>query len=39
VEKDKYNAVKFSPVKTAGLKLELKLQKDFSAGLQEWKVN
>lgn len=39
VEKDKYNVVKFSPVKTAGLKLELKLQKDFSAGLQEWKVN
>ncbi len=39
VEKDKYNVVKFSAVKTAGLKLELKLQKDFSAGLQEWKVN
>ena len=39
VEKDKYNVVKFSPVTTTALKLELKMQKDFSAGLQEWKVN
>ncbi len=39
VEKDKYNVVKFSPVTTIALKLELKMQKDFSAGLQEWKVN
>jgi len=26
-------------VTTTALKLELKMQKDFSAGLQEWKVN
>lgn len=38
VEKDKYNVVRFSPVLTKGLKVELKLQKDFSAGIQEWKV-
>ncbi|HEK85547.1 MAG TPA: glycoside hydrolase family 127 protein [Candidatus Aminicenantes bacterium] len=38
VEKDKYNIVKFSPVTTTGLKIELKFQKDFSAGLQEWEV-
>ncbi|MGB9893180.1 MAG: hypothetical protein ACPLRA_02115, partial [Candidatus Saccharicenans sp.] len=38
VEKDKYNIVKFLPVTTTGLKIELKLQKDFSAGLQEWKI-
>lgn len=37
-EKDKYNVVRFSPVLTKGLKVELKLQKDFSAGIQEWKV-
>jgi len=39
LKKINFNVVKFSPVKTAGLKLELKSQKDFSAGLQEWKVN
>jgi Uncharacterized protein conserved in bacteria len=38
VEKDKYNVVRFSPLRTKGLKVELKLQKDFSAGIQEWKV-
>jgi len=36
--KDRYNRVAFKPVRTAGLRLELQLQKDFSAGLLEWKV-
>jgi hypothetical protein len=39
VEKDKFNVVKFSRVTTTALKIELKMQKDYSAGLQEWKVN
>ena len=38
VEKDKYNAVKFTPVKTSGLKLEVQLQAEFATGIQEWKV-
>jgi len=38
VEKDKYNTVKFSPVKTSGLRLEIQLQAEFAAGIQEWKV-
>jgi len=38
VEKDKYNILKFSPVTTRALKIELKLKDEFSAGIQEWKV-
>lgn len=38
VEKDKYNPVKFSPVMTTGLKMEIKSQDKFSAGVQEWRV-
>lgn len=38
VEKDKYNQVKFSPVVTTGLKIELRCQEKFSAGIQEWRV-
>jgi hypothetical protein len=38
VEKDKYNVLKFSPVATRALKIELKLEDEFSAGIQEWKV-
>jgi hypothetical protein len=38
VEKDVYNRVTFRPVLTRGLRLEIQLQKDFSAGVQEWKV-
>ena len=38
VEKDAYNRVRFRPVLTRGLRLEIQLQKDFSAGVQEWKV-
>ena len=38
VEKDRYNRVRFTPVTTSGLRLELAMQPKWSAGLQEWKV-
>lgn len=38
LEKDAYNAVRFKPVRTQALRLEIQLQQDFSAGIQEWKV-
>jgi uncharacterized protein len=38
VEKDRYNAVRFAPVTTAGLRIELQLQPKFSGGVLEWKV-
>ena len=38
VEKDRYNRVKFTPVRTKALRLEITLQKEFSAGIHEWKV-
>lgn len=38
VEKDKYNTVRFSPVVTKGIKIEIKSQPRFSSGIQEWKV-
>jgi DUF1680 family protein len=38
IDKDKFNQVKFKPVTTSGLRLEVKLQPRWSAGIQEWKV-
>jgi DUF1680 family protein len=38
VEKDKYNVVHFTPIMTSGLRLELVMQPNVSAGVQEWKV-
>ncbi len=38
VDKDRYNKVGFKPVTTWGLRLEVTMQKNWSAGLQEWKV-
>jgi uncharacterized protein len=38
VEKDRYNAVTFTPVTTTGLRIEVTMQPQWSAGLQEWKV-
>jgi hypothetical protein len=38
VEKDIFNRVKFRPVSTNALRLEVQCQKDWSAGLHEWKV-
>ncbi len=38
VEKDQYNTVRFKPVTTSALRLELVMQPGVSAGVQEWKV-
>jgi hypothetical protein len=38
VEKDRFNVVTFSPVKTDALRLEVKLQEGFSGGILEWRV-
>jgi hypothetical protein len=38
VARDRYNKVTFKPITTGGLRLELTMQKDWSAGIQEWKV-
>lgn len=35
---NKYNTVKFKPIKTNGLQLKAQLLKDYSAGIIEWKV-
>jgi len=38
VAKDRYNKVAFKPVTTTGLRLEVTMQRNWSAGIQEWKV-
>jgi uncharacterized protein len=38
VEKDKYNKLTFKPVNTKGLRLEVTMQPNWSAGIEEWKV-
>jgi hypothetical protein len=38
VEKDRYNKVAFKPVTTSGLRLEVVLPPEWSAGIQEWKA-
>ena len=38
VEKDRFNKVTFKPVATTGLRLEVTMQQNWSAGIQEWKV-
>ena len=38
VAKDRFNDISFKPVVTTGLRLEVTLQKGWSAGIQEWKV-
>jgi hypothetical protein len=38
LERDRFNRVRFTPVATSGLRLELTMQSRWSAGLQEWKV-
>jgi DUF1680 family protein len=37
-ERNRYNVVTFKPVTTTELRIELKMQGTWSAGLQEWKV-
>ncbi|MBI1389016.1 MAG: glycoside hydrolase family 127 protein [bacterium] len=38
VEIDRYNQLQFTPVKTDGLRIEVQLQEDASAGILEWRV-
>ena len=38
VAKDRYNTVRFKPVTTSALRIELTMQPQVSAGVQEWKV-
>ncbi len=38
VAKDAYNTVRFTPVTTTALRIELAMQPNVSAGVQEWKV-
>jgi DUF1680 family protein len=38
VAKDAWNTVRFVPVRTTGLRLEIKEQKDWSVGVHEWKI-
>jgi hypothetical protein len=38
IDKDRYCKVSFKPVKTSGLRIEIQLVPDFSAGIYEWKV-
>ena len=38
VARDAYNTVRFKPVTTSALRLELVMQPNVSAGVQEWKV-
>jgi len=38
VEKDRFNRVTFKPVTTSGMRLEVTMQPEWSAGIQEWKV-
>jgi hypothetical protein len=37
-ERNAYNTVAFKPITTTALRIELTMQKEWSAGLQEWKV-
>jgi hypothetical protein len=36
--KDTYNTVRFAPVRTTSVRLEVELPEAFSAGIQEWKI-
>jgi uncharacterized protein len=38
VEKDRYNKVGFMPVSSSGLRLEVTMQPEWSAGVEKWKV-
>lgn len=38
VAKDQFNVVRFDPVKTDALRVEVKLQPDYSGGILEWRV-
>ena len=39
LKKDAFNRVEFKPVTTSALRIEAQLQKDFSGGILQWKVD
>jgi len=39
LQKDKFNDVKFDPLRTASLRLEVELQQNFSGGILEWRID
>lgn len=39
ISKDAWNEIKFEPVKTTTVRLQVKLNKDYSAGIHEWVIN
>ena len=38
ISKDKYNGIRFEPVKTKALRVEVQLPEDFATGVHEWSV-
>jgi uncharacterized protein len=38
VAKDEHNTVKFAPVRTSALRLQIELPEEFSSGIKEWRV-
>ena len=36
---DKYNVTRFTPVTTDGLRIEIQLQKEWAAGVHEWRIH
>jgi DUF1680 family protein len=38
VDKDRYNTVRFSPVRTSAVRLEVQLPDGYSSGIQEWTI-
>jgi uncharacterized protein len=38
ITKDKYDFIKFEPVKTKALRVEIKLPENFATGVHEWIV-
>lgn len=38
MEKDRYNVVRFKPVRTPSVRLEIQLPEKFASGVHEWKV-
>ena len=39
IAKDRFNPVTFAPVTTSGLRLEVTMQPNLSAGIQKWQVH
>lgn len=38
IERDRFNELRFALVKTNALRLEVTLQKGFSSGIHEWRI-